>query len=918
MKIRPRHAPLLALCLLASQPACKSQVHVLGPKLQAGQRNSTFQQTARVFSVPSNGLTMLLIPDRNTNLVKVDVRYPVGAMEDPRDRQGLAHLVEHLTFSARPGGARTPSVRDQLGDVTLSYNAFTTLEETQYTSVASADKLPDVLAAEAARMRSQCEHISDDELARVREVVRNEIREQASVSKAVVAAVRQATFGADHPYNTSVGGDDAALAAISRDDVCALMQAYYQPASTVVAVSGDIDLQGTTKLIARLFGRIPRREEKARVTIEPVDLRGTTSEHQLPVTRAQAAIALRAPRRLERDAVTARITHRLLEQRLRSLEQSNPTITNIFSGRLMHTGAPVTYIHVTVDRPENLKSAVDEVFIQTSRVANAMDWQDFDRLRTTEAAILLTSMESFQMQSNLVMEYVQAGDDQQFLAREIQLLTRMEMAEVTSYVDRYFTRQRSHVAYFYPAPDATATERRAALHYDRSSDNVYRWEQAHDPAEAEKPVPVAATTLTTKIEELSLPNGMKVYLAPDLSYPVMDIRVIFPVGRAHDPADKIGLAATAAELVRPSVQVFTGTEIQDIRTVLRMGGEFRYLLDDASTSFRMRGMSMFADGLVWHLYFLLTSSEYDADTLEQTQQKVAAVGSARPRWPDVVMKALHGEIYPTGIGGKDQRDIARISVADLKRFRDTFYHPEGAAIVVTGQFDAQLVKSEVTRLFGTWKGRAGPAPRTMPALVARDRPVHVASFDDKAIQTRLVVAFGTGDDGLAGRAAQLVLEELVRDKLQVLRRTLGATYGVEVTSLQFRGSGLLAIESSVDRERAGETHVAMQRAIDELRAGDFVDSFIRARRQVVQELMASTINSYTVASRLERAAMTGEDAASQAAVLQQVAALRPQAIRTLIARDLAPGRQVTVVHGQKQSVEAVYQAAGVSDVQTAR
>jgi zinc protease len=47
----------------------------------------------------SNGMRVALVPDTRTNLVSVDVRYLAGGNQDPAGRAGLAHLLEHLTFT---------------------------------------------------------------------------------------------------------------------------------------------------------------------------------------------------------------------------------------------------------------------------------------------------------------------------------------------------------------------------------------------------------------------------------------------------------------------------------------------------------------------------------------------------------------------------------------------------------------------------------------------------------------------------------------------------------------------------------------------------------------------------------------------------------------------------------------------------
>jgi hypothetical protein len=53
-----------------------------------------------------NGLRFVVVSDTTTPLVEVDVRYEVGAREDPSGKAGLAHLVEHLMFEQRPDRGR--------------------------------------------------------------------------------------------------------------------------------------------------------------------------------------------------------------------------------------------------------------------------------------------------------------------------------------------------------------------------------------------------------------------------------------------------------------------------------------------------------------------------------------------------------------------------------------------------------------------------------------------------------------------------------------------------------------------------------------------------------------------------------------------------------------------------------------------
>ena len=46
----------------------------------------------------SNGLRVLLAPDRGAGVVGVAVHYDVGFRSEPQGRTGFAHLFEHLMF----------------------------------------------------------------------------------------------------------------------------------------------------------------------------------------------------------------------------------------------------------------------------------------------------------------------------------------------------------------------------------------------------------------------------------------------------------------------------------------------------------------------------------------------------------------------------------------------------------------------------------------------------------------------------------------------------------------------------------------------------------------------------------------------------------------------------------------------------
>jgi hypothetical protein len=123
-----------SLAMLIALAACSSQrSNVRLGSLTPSPRSLDYDPGIVSWKLP-NQLTVAMMPDRRVNLVSVEVRYQVGAAEDPPGKTGLAHLVEHVMFARRvgPGG---PEVADRLSAAALRFNAWTTWDSTHYIAI---------------------------------------------------------------------------------------------------------------------------------------------------------------------------------------------------------------------------------------------------------------------------------------------------------------------------------------------------------------------------------------------------------------------------------------------------------------------------------------------------------------------------------------------------------------------------------------------------------------------------------------------------------------------------------------------------------------------------------------------------------------------------------------------------------------
>jgi zinc protease len=155
-------------------------------------------------------------------------------------------------------------------------------------------------------------------------------------------------------------------------------------------------------------------------------------------------------------------------------------------------------------------------------------------------------------------------------------------------------------------------------------------------ADADKPLPMPPQQRPPEIRYLTLDNGLRVLLAPSLECPVVDIRLVFPVGSLHEPRDRPGLAHLAMMLLTPNRPRVQSTRdyvaVHEMLAIQRMGGDFDHHGAERTTTFRTTGLAIYLDGLLWNLYWLIESGIYLDESLERVQKRMArAQAGSRPR-----------------------------------------------------------------------------------------------------------------------------------------------------------------------------------------------------------------------------------------------------------------------------------------------
>lgn len=281
--LRTALLPLLASLPLFFLPPAAAQINGPAP---AQEKPLQYQL--------SNGLTLIVKPDRRAPTAVHMLYVRVGAMDEVDGSTGVAHVLEHMLFKGTK--ATKPGEFSRLvAALGGRENAFTTRDVTGYFQQIPANRLEDVIRLEADRFANN--QWPDDEFKRELEVVKEERRSRtednprALLFEQLSAVVYQAS-----PYRRPVVGWMNDLDAMTPQDAREFYRRWYVPANAAVIVAGDVDPVKVRQLVEKHYGSIPARAVPPRKPREEPQQNGIRRlEFKAPAEQSYVALAFKVP-----------------------------------------------------------------------------------------------------------------------------------------------------------------------------------------------------------------------------------------------------------------------------------------------------------------------------------------------------------------------------------------------------------------------------------------------------------------------------------------------------------------------------------------------------------------------------------------------------------------------------------------------
>ena len=206
----------------------------------------------------SNGLELVIIPDRRAPVVTHMIWYKVGSADETAGKSGLAHFLEHLMFkgTAKHPAGEFSKVVARIGG---QENAFTSDDYTGYFQRVPSEQLKTVMEFEADRMTGL--QLTDEVVLPERNVILEEHNQRVGNNpRARLGEQIDAALFLNHPYGRPIIGWRIEMEELSRDDALNFYRRFYGPNGAVVVIAGDVEPAQARKLAEETYGKIKRND----------------------------------------------------------------------------------------------------------------------------------------------------------------------------------------------------------------------------------------------------------------------------------------------------------------------------------------------------------------------------------------------------------------------------------------------------------------------------------------------------------------------------------------------------------------------------------------------------------------------------------------------------------------------------------
>ncbi|WP_394838150.1 insulinase family protein [Pendulispora rubella] len=755
-----------------------------------------------------SGLRVVAERDATSPVVGLFLVVDGGSASDPMGKEGLAHVVEHLSFRSRPF-ARSSFRRLLERAYAAEWNANTTMDATLYEEFGPASALSELLRLEGMRMLAPVANLMPEMLADELRVVRDELaaRNETGFSGDVLASLQRAVFPPGHPYARPSLGTVASLASIQASDVSGFIKAHYQPANMTLVIVGDIDLATVDRTLegvlpAELLHRpgLGRRMPVPAPVPEPPAPPPTRLSRTVGrVAHPEIWIAWSLPRAVDRDIQLVQMLKEEADTRLWDGEDDD--IFAVDARVLPGKEATMLAVRVELSQGDHPEKSLERVLARARAVWIEKQWGNDDERFTPRKTWALGNL--FETE-NLVRRGRERALTTHFtqnagtFAEGIDRLVNLENTTFTQYVHQYLAPERARAIYVASASEGGVAPARPIGKYAVGEEDTSPLSideaRLHDLA----PGPGAGA-----YQRLSFANGLDVVIGRRDAASMVAVDFLF----------RGGYATAAQPAAAYLASLFThgyAAGRPEPEAVPRGRSTFD------KTQYAFEGVARGVGEMLSTMGYVARATTVDTDDwtrLRARRTRESAEVAEYRRYIRALLEGYSQGLLPTA------RELAAATPQAALAWLNVNRVPNNGTLVIIGDVDPAEVERLARAEFGAWSmGRSSPP--TVLAAGPRRAGLQVSSSSlPNATQTHVrlgcILPATTTASELSRRDVVARLVE-VRVADVVYQQTGSAPDVVAEARVLHGGTSYLEVSTAVERDGLATTVAAMTQSLRSL------------------------------------------------------------------------------------------------------
>lgn len=793
-----------------------------------------------------NGLKIILAPNDKENKIFMNTVYLTGSLNDPQNKGGLAHLLEHLAFKGTEN-IQGDEFQRRLDQFTLSTNASTDYYATKYTNIIRPETtaMNEVILLEAERMDKlvlQEKHVPTeiDIVKREREL---RLDQPFSV---LMDQIFKSAYGNQYLGRLPIG-DLKELQSIKMDELNQFYKTWYAPNNAYIVISGKFDKAAVLKKIDQDFSPIKARPVPAQTKV-PALQPEQMKQRQFTVKKgsdyAQFNVYLTANHEAVKQALAVSPTlftlqpsghlyQGIVETGQATAVQSTTWLDKDFN--MVFMGAVYAPSHNETTLNQSLISGVEQAKgfneSELNRIKN-MTRNQADNIKNNAAAL-----------GSRLSDYIVAYDgDWSKYFKDLQDVQNLKVDEVNQTYQAFFKPQHRLSGVIQPTPEDQKKAQQTQVEAPKATldQQAITEEPLKDvsvyQAEVQQYVQESKAYLKSKekqIQRSKLKNGIRYALFPTTT---RDDKVYASIALDFGTAETLKHKAEILDLM--SYLILRASDTQSLQEIsdktIEVGGSASISAAGNGLSIQIAAKKEHFDDYFKYILNVLKNPIFEQSQFDLIKSQTLASLDRPYTEPDTVAALTFSRMVEKYQPGdlryhfEPELAVKQYQAANrdqVKTLYQQFFETHHARVAVTGEFQPKTMQKLIKNEFSNWKAKESYARLSSEYTAYPAKKVHVLSEQREFGSYNAALAMPVGADHADVPALQVFRHILGDSQLssrlaQELREKNALVYGfsANIQLSEWENNGALGINANYTAGKSAQVSQAVHKVFQELLA----------------------------------------------------------------------------------------------------